>query len=186
MTELITKLVGIGLLAGVATGGCVATCAVTNSWKYGEGYRVGMVNKISKKGAIWETYEGQMALEGISGSGSSVGANTWDFAIDNYMPEEKQKELRDTLESCMNSGQKVKIHYVQQLSTFPWRSESNHLIQSIEPVGILGKGYESKRSESEASPVSPNGTAMTIDGKHYLFRHDSEGRLMISELTEAP
>jgi hypothetical protein len=40
-------------------------CPVANSWKYSEGTRVGMVNKISQKGAIWKTHEGQMALEGI-------------------------------------------------------------------------------------------------------------------------
>ena len=169
-------------------GGCTS---ITNSWQTGEGDRVGMVNKLSKKGLIqrWKTYEGQMALEGISGSGDSLGANVWDFAIDNYLPEEKQQEFVRKLQDSMDSGQKVKIHYHQIMATWPSRSGSGYLIQSVDPINDKRRETQTQgRVESIANNAAPRQTSMgqqiTLDGRQYLLRHDTSGKLKVTELKE--
>lgn len=106
-----------------------------NNINFGEGVRTGMINKVSKKGLIWKTNEAQMALEGIVSDKGNVGANVWDFSLDNEARHgENIDELSRKLREYCESGTKVKIKYVQQFSTWPWRSETNYLAQSVEPV----------------------------------------------------
>lgn len=174
-----------GVLAiGVTVGGCLGTCAITDRWHYSEGDRTGMVNKISRKGTFWETWEGQMALEGITSDGKTMGANVWDFAIDNYLPRDKQNEMAKKIEGYMNSGQKVIVHYKEPLKTPPWRSGSDCLIQSIEPIGGM-KANEAKVIMGRGNvEYVPNEAAITLEGRHYLLRHDSNGVLRATELFE--
>lgn len=152
-------LLGLGLLTAVCLGGC----HVANNWKYSEGDRVGMLNKVSKKGAIWETYECQMALEGISGSGESLGANVRNFAIDNYLPKGEQQKLSEELQAYMSSGQKVKIHYVEMLKTLPWRSGSDNLFRSIESVAIAGRNDQSPVVEQNNRLPNANSNEIYLD-----------------------
>ncbi len=94
-----------------------------------------MINKISKKGFVWKTYEGQMALEGIVSNGESVGANTWEFSIDNKAEHgENVEELAAKLNLALESGTKVKVKYIE--AGMPWasRGATSYYIQSVEPV----------------------------------------------------
>ena len=177
------KLGFIGLMVGGTL--IIGGRGIANNWKYSEGDSVGMINKISQKGAFWKTYEGQMALEGISGKGESLSANVWDFSIDNNLSEDKKKELSDKVQTYMNSGQKVKIHYVEMLKTLPWRSESNHLIQNIEPVVVAGvRRQESSISELSTGKYSVSSNEVFLDGRHYFLKHDANGKLKVTELKE--
>ncbi|MEK6927599.1 MAG: hypothetical protein AABX11_04140 [Nanoarchaeota archaeon] len=147
-----------------------------------------MVNKISQKGAIWRTHEGQMALEGISGQGQSLGANVWNFAIDNYLPSDEKQKLVSKLQESMNSGKKVKIHYVEMVRTFPWRSESDVLIQNVDYIASNDR-TEQKPTNLElgantSSAINSNGSDVHIDGRHYMLKHDSNGKLRVSEIRE--
>ncbi len=107
---------------------------VGNDLQYSEGIRTGMINKFSEKGLAWKTYEGQMALEGIVG-GRTVGANVWDFSLDRQARHgEKTEELAQKIRTYLESGTKVKVTYVEPLKTWPWRSGTDYLITSVEPV----------------------------------------------------
>lgn len=159
-------------------------CGICNNWKYSEGDRTGMINKISTSGFVWDSYEGQMALEGISGSGNSLGANVWDFAIDNYWPANKRDELAGKLRDAMNSGIKVKVHYQQMVQTWPRRSGSRYLVQSVEPINsLVGKTNNFTSSSSRQNQIG-SGVATTVDGKNYLLKHDTSGKLRVTELRE--
>ena len=94
-----------------------------------------MINKISEKGLFWKTYEGQMALEGIVSENNSVGANVWDFSIDRQARHgENPKELVEKIKGYLEAEAKVKVTYVEPFATWPWRSETNYLIQSVESI----------------------------------------------------
>ena len=101
------------LLGAVALGIAIlpASCGFLNGYEYSFGSRAGVVNKISHKGMVWKTYEGEMALEGIVSSGGNMGANTWEFSIDNQARHgENKEELARKLNEALESGQKVKIN----------------------------------------------------------------------------
>lgn len=133
-------LLGVGLAIALSIGGCVGGCKALNNYEYSSGSRAGVVNKTSKKGLIWKTYEGEMALEGIVSSGQSSGANIWKFSVDNQTrhgenKDETVKKLNDALES----GQKVKIEYIQVLGGWPWRGSTGHYVQDVQPIVNLEK-----------------------------------------------
>nr|MBI4157176.1 hypothetical protein [Candidatus Woesearchaeota archaeon] len=126
------KAVGIGFLVFVLGGGCGS---YTNSHEYSNGIRTGMINKISKKGLIWKTYEGQMALEGIVSDGQRMGANVWDFSIDNQARnKENIEELAKKAQEYLESGTQVKVRYREVLWGWPWRGSTDYYIQAVEPV----------------------------------------------------
>jgi len=113
---------------------------IGNNVEYSQGMRTGMINKISEKGLFWKTYEGQMALEGIVSGNNSVGANVWDFSFDRQARHgENPKELAEKIRQYLESGTKVKVTYVEPLATWPWRSGTDYLIQSVEPVAKAEK-----------------------------------------------
>ncbi|MEK6970040.1 MAG: hypothetical protein AABW48_06460 [Nanoarchaeota archaeon] len=122
----------IGVVIGTVVGGC---CSMLNSYDYSSGSRAGMVNRVARKGLIWKTHEGQMALEGIVSGGESMGANVWEFSIDNQTRHgENVFELSKKLNDALESGQKVKVNYISVIGGWPWRGSTNNYIQSVEPI----------------------------------------------------
>src|SRR3989338_8785829 len=84
--------------------------SVGNNIEYSEGQRVGVVNKISEKGLIWKTKEGQLSLEGRTSTGDYTGAGVWDFSIDRLAKHgENVDELYSQIRQAMEEGQRVKI-----------------------------------------------------------------------------
>ena len=112
--------------------GCNIAC---NDYTYSNGVRVGVINKFSKKGTFWKTYEGQMALEGIVSGNNIVGANVWDFSRDNQSRKREDIEkLAEQIQQYAESSTKVKIKYHEPWTTWPWRSSTNYHVQRVESV----------------------------------------------------
>jgi hypothetical protein len=95
---------------------------------YDEGIRAGNVVRISKKGIIFKTYEGQLNLQSFGAlKGTSPFAETFDFSVEKNKPE----VIRD-LEAVALSGERVNLHYIKRYSIFPWRGGSKYFIVSVE------------------------------------------------------
>jgi len=106
-----------------------------NNTAYSEGQRVGVVNKISEKGVIWKTKEGELSLEGRSSTGDDMGAGRWEFSIDGRAYNgENTRQLYEDIKKCMDNGKKVKITYKQPLLKWPWRGSTDYFVQSVEPL----------------------------------------------------
>ncbi len=129
------------IVGGVVLALSLGCCTSANSWHYSSGERVGVINKLSRKGMIWETYEGQMALEGlVGGQHNTTAANVWNFSIDETAANgENVEELSEQLRDAMISGDKVKVTYKEVLSGWPWRGRTDHYIQSVKPLKNIGK-----------------------------------------------
>lgn len=176
----------IGIAGVLGIGGC----NIMNKWQVSEGDKVGVINKVSHKGAFnfTTTWESQMAAEGLVSDGTSSGANLFDFAVDNYWAPEKQNELVKQLKDVMDSGQKVKIHYTKMMGTFPWRSGSDYLIQYITPIEgtrSRSEGRSSVESTVYSAPQVGRGKLeVSLDGRDYILKHDTSGKLKVTELRE--
>jgi hypothetical protein len=82
---------------------------------YSDGDREGVMMKISRKGDIFKTYEGEIMQPGFRTGGGSINSNNFKFtAIDDVV----SKKLSDA------TGKTVKVHYVQYRRTLPWRGEN--------------------------------------------------------------
>mgnify|MGYP001567559302 CR=1 FL=1 len=121
-----TVIVG-GALLGVGFQG------FGNNTLYSEGERVGVINKFSKGGFPWKTYNGQLSLEGRTSTGDYTGAGVWDFSIDMFNDSDL-RSLPSDITKYMKDGARVNVKYNQMISTWPWRAGTTYLVKSIEPT----------------------------------------------------
>ena len=85
---------------------------------YSEGYRAGELIKISHKGIIFKTWEGEIS-QGVS------EAQIFKFSI-----EESQKDVIESLKDLQ--GDQVKLTYKERFATFPWLGDTKYFITDIE------------------------------------------------------
>jgi len=96
-------------------------------WKYfytySEGYRAGLLQKFSSKGAIFKTYEGEMILSSISSTREvALASEKFLFSLIN----KSLVRQFDTLQ-----GDMVIVHYKQKNSSVFWRGDSPYLVDSV-------------------------------------------------------
>jgi len=94
------------------------------SWSYSEGTRSGNLIKVSKKGVIFKSFEGQLNLGGIS-MASGLEGNIWSFTM-------LEESLVNTIKSY--EGKKVKVFYKERYKTMPWLGDTNYIVNKIEKV----------------------------------------------------
>jgi hypothetical protein len=80
-----------------------------------EGVRVGELQKFSRKGNLFKTYEGEMVQLGFGTRGGNLNAQYFFFSV-------ADDQLADSMEKCM--GKVVRVHYVQYPRNLPWRGEN--------------------------------------------------------------
>lgn len=97
---------------------------------YDEGVRAGNVLRISKKGMIFKTYEGQLNLQTF---GALRGANPIMESFDFSVATEQEQVIKE-LEAVALSGERVNLHYVKRYATFPWRGDTKYFITRVERV----------------------------------------------------
>ncbi|MGD0753929.1 MAG: hypothetical protein ABR927_02620 [Bacteroidales bacterium] len=96
-------------------------------WKYfftySEGYRAGLLQKFSHKGAIFKTYEGEIILSSVSSNRDvALASEKFLFTVTN----KSLVRQFDTLQ-----GQPVIVHYRQKNSAVFWRGDSPYLVDSV-------------------------------------------------------
>jgi hypothetical protein len=96
-------------------------------WKYfytySEGYRAGLLQKFSHKGAIFKTYEGEIILSSVSSNRDvTLASEKFLFTVIN----KSLVRQFDTLQ-----GQSVIVHYRQKNAPAFWRGDSQYLVDSI-------------------------------------------------------
>ncbi|MEM6964365.1 MAG: hypothetical protein AAF573_06340 [Bacteroidota bacterium] len=92
------------------------------NWTYSEGTRTGYMMKISKKGYIFKTYEGQLNLGGLQEDNSSVLGNIWSFSLDENYLSKKLEEME---------GKKVQLRYREINKAMPWQGETNYYVYDV-------------------------------------------------------
>jgi len=92
-----------------------------------EGTRSGVIVKISKRGAIFKTYEGQMDLGSF---GAVQDANQLSQTF-NFSVEKGKDNLIEELEQVSLSGERVQIRYKEKYAVLPWRAETTYFVYDI-------------------------------------------------------
>jgi hypothetical protein len=82
---------------------------------YSDGYREGVLQKFSRKGNVFKTYEGEMIQLGFGQRGAAINSQYYYFSVDDVA-------LADSLEKSL--GKIVRIHYTQYRRNVPWRGEN--------------------------------------------------------------
>ena len=96
-------------------------------WKYfyiySEGYRAGLLQKFSNKGAFFKTYEGEMILSSVASTRDvALASEKFQFTVIN---KDIVRQF-DTLQ-----GLNVIVHYKQMNGAVFWRGDSKYLVDSV-------------------------------------------------------
>ncbi len=83
---------------------------------YSEGTREGMVQKFSRKGSVFKTWEGEMQQQGFGQRGGNFTSKVFYFSVTN-------DAVADSLEHGAQ-GKIVRLHYVQYRRSLAWRGDN--------------------------------------------------------------
>lgn len=120
MNSRIPRIIGLFFLTLILLG--IAFVWLTLHWSYSEGERAGYVQKLSKKGWLCKTWEGEIVLVSMPGA----------------IPEKFSFTVReDALADEINSlaGQRVVLHY-QQYKFIPFScfGESEYFVEKVRSI----------------------------------------------------
>ena len=98
---------------------------------YDEGVRAGTILRISKKGVLFKTYEGQLNLETFGAlKGGSAIKEAFDFSV-----ESSDQQVIKDLEAVALSGERINLHYIKRYSIFAWRGDTKYFATKVERIG---------------------------------------------------
>lgn len=89
---------------------------------YSSGTRTGIVIKVSQKGYVFKTYEGELNLGGFSqGEGTIMVKNIWNFSI-----QRNDTAIYNAI--TRSEGKQMRLHYKEVIRHFFWQSETPYFI----------------------------------------------------------
>ncbi|MCU0449775.1 MAG: hypothetical protein MUC97_08000 [Bernardetiaceae bacterium] len=101
------------------------------SANFSEGNRTGRILKMSRKGVLIKTNEGQLNQEIITSPavGGSGPSNIWDFSV-----EDSQAEALRKIDEAMRDNKRVTLHYEEKFVRFFWRGDTKYLITKVDVI----------------------------------------------------
>lgn len=123
MKKALTRIFVVVLLLALALGSYFVF------GNYSTGYRTGHVMKISKKGVVFKTWEGQLNVGGLQeGHGDEgVATTVWNFSV-------TDQSVLNNIESAVDSGKEVKLMYKEKFFQLNWRGDTKYFVYKVEPI----------------------------------------------------
>jgi hypothetical protein len=82
-----------------------------------------MLQKFSRKGTIFKTYEGEMILSSVqSNKNVALASEKFLFSVSN-------KAIASQLEQMQ--GKTIVVHYTEKNNALPWRGDSRYVVSSV-------------------------------------------------------
>ncbi len=90
---------------------------------YSDGSRAGLLQKISRKGTMFKTFEGEIILSSVqSNNNVPLASEKFFFSVNN-------KRVADQLSGLQ--GEFIVVYYRELNGTLPWRGESAYIVDSV-------------------------------------------------------
>lgn len=94
---------------------------------YSDGSRAGVPMKVSKKGVLFKTYEGQLNVGGITNSPDGAIPTVWDFSI-----KRSEDSVLFKLNKAIDDGKRVKIYYKEKYVKFFWLGDTKYFAYKVD------------------------------------------------------
>jgi hypothetical protein len=117
---IIIVLLGLGVLAYLLFG------------SYSEGERAGTLVKLSKKGYVFKTWEGELntfMYVSDQAAASAAVSNLWNFSV-----QDKDQDAIKLMQDAMLNGHRIKLYYKEKYFKFPWNGDSKYFVYKAEVV----------------------------------------------------
>ncbi len=118
---------------------------------YSTGIRAGVVVKLSERGFLFKTYEGQMNIGtfGAFKNEDNQLSTVFEFSV----PKDR-KEVIQALQEVSLTGERVNLHYEEKFFHYIWLGDSKYLITKVERLPQSQQNQPRALPET-ASPVNP-------------------------------
>jgi hypothetical protein len=96
---------------------------------YSEGMRAGTLVKLSKKGYLFKTWEGELSQTMFVGDQSAASSTSklWEFSVNG-----NNEALVNQLNEALLSGRRIKLNYEEKYLVFSWQGDTKYFITSAE------------------------------------------------------
>ena len=96
-------------------------------WKfyytYSDGYRAGILQKLSHKGNLVKTYEGELIMSSVvSNNNVALASEKFYFSVANDSLAQQMMQME---------GKYVRLHYEQKKGKLFWRGESTYIVDEL-------------------------------------------------------
>ena len=116
--RLLLILLGLAILGG-------AIFVWGSGWTFSEGTRAGELIKVSRKGVVFKTYEGQINLGGFESDAEGIVGNIWAFSTTDKNVYKQLQEME---------GKKIKLHYKQRYKPMVWQGKTDYFVDKVELI----------------------------------------------------
>ena len=115
--------------------GILAVCfaiyaALIVYYPYSEGTRTGILQKLSHKGYVIKTWEGELQMRGVLAGQDpnmmNMGGNIWQFSVGRG-----EDAVIQALQAAEAKGARVTLHYTQYSRQFDWRGETVYFVTKV-------------------------------------------------------
>lgn len=94
---------------------------------YSSGYRAGVPIKVSHKGKLFKTYEGELNEGGLTNSAEGVLPAKWAFSI-----KSSAKEVREKLDDAIVNNKRVKVYYKEKYVQLFWLGDTKYFVYDVQ------------------------------------------------------
>ncbi len=118
VTVIILLLFGLGVLSFFVFG------------NYSEGEKAGTLVKISKKGVVFKTWEGELnTYMYVSDQAAASAPVTTLFT---FSVLDRDVEVIKKMETAIHNGHRITLYYKQKYFQFPWNGDTKYFIYRAE------------------------------------------------------
>ncbi|WP_025762587.1 hypothetical protein [Dyadobacter tibetensis] len=117
---------------------------------YSEGKRGGFVNKLSKKGYLFKTYEGELRIGGMYEGDGTMNAAEWQFSV-----SPKNEEAIANLEEAIKNGTRVSLTYEEKFFKLPWNGETKYFVTQVDLLLNTRSGFPPLEPSAPQAPEAP-------------------------------
>jgi hypothetical protein len=92
-------------------------------YTYSDGFRFGLLQKFSRRGSMFKTYEGEMILSSVRGNANvPLASEKFYFSVTNDSVAQHLMNLQ---------GHSVTVGYKEKNSSVFWRGDSRYIVDSV-------------------------------------------------------
>ncbi|MCF2445856.1 hypothetical protein L0657_17980 [Dyadobacter sp. CY345] len=117
---------------------------------YSEGKRGGFITRLSNKGYLFKTYEGELKMGGLYEGDGSLNASEWTFSVSG-----KNKDAITKLEEAIASGHRVSLTYEEKFFTLPWNGDTKFFVTNVEVLSGGGGATQNPNNFPKVQPEQP-------------------------------
>jgi hypothetical protein len=114
-------------IIGILISGTILLILFTFYANYSSGYRVGRIIKISEKGYIFKTNEGQLNTGGFNEGEGDITSSIWEFSV-----KHEDTELLEQIKQANKSM--VRLYYDEKFFTIPFLGDTKYFLTKVEIV----------------------------------------------------